>query len=195
MAHPLPTEDMRWVRLWDGFRWPIVRLRANRRHALLVTVPAVVFVAYTLSPDPLVGTMFAPSLLWLYLTMLAVIASRTDAPAPGSGAAGWFYVGLLAATSMLSGALYLATALLLTLLVALAVAAVFTIIVRLWWRWSRPVRRGAASHVNADGRAKVPYRTAAEAQQAALKHTRDMGGRMNAYRCGTCPAWHIGHAR
>jgi hypothetical protein len=192
---PVPSEDLRWVRLWSGFRWPFARLRTHRKQVLLAAVPAVVFVAYTLSPGALVAPLFAPSLLWLYLSVVAIVASRPDAPTPAQQAPWWFYVGLLGATSVLAGVLYLATTLLLTLLVALAVAAVFTAAMRLWWRWTRPVRRGPASHVNADGRAKIAYRTAAEAQQAALQYTRDTGGRMNAYRCGTCPGWHIGHAR
>jgi hypothetical protein len=189
-----PSDDLRWVRLWAGFSWPVAQLR-RRRRALVALVPAVLVVAYSLSPDTRLAPVLAPSLVWLYLSVVAVAASREDAPGSGGQAVGWWYAGLLGATSVLAGAVYLVTALLLTLLVALTAAALFTLVLRLWWRWSRPVRRSASSHHNANGRAKIAYHSEAAARTAAVQYRRDTGEQMNAYRCGTCPSWHIGHAR
>ena len=57
------------------------------------------------------------------------------------------------------------------------------------------VRRGAASHVNSDGSAKIAYPTAAEAKQAAREYQRDFGDEMSSYRCANGRHFHIGHRR
>jgi len=87
-------------------------------------------------------------------------------------------------------------ALVLLVLVLVALAIVFVV----WMLWSdRPsgttIQRGAASHVNADGSAKKGYASQAEAQaQAERLHEKD-GATMSVYQCGSCPKWHVGHAK
>ena len=56
-------------------------------------------------------------------------------------------------------------------------------------------RRGAASHVNTDGSAKISYATAMEAKQAAREYQRDFGDEMSSYRCANGRHFHIGHRR
>jgi hypothetical protein len=57
------------------------------------------------------------------------------------------------------------------------------------------IRRGAASHLNADGRPKVSYPTERAAWDEAVLFARDRGQLMNAYECEQGGHWHIGHTR
>lgn len=59
----------------------------------------------------------------------------------------------------------------------------------------RPQRRGARSHVTAQGEPKVAYANKAEAATAAKEASARYGEAMSAYRCASCPGWHIGHRR
>lgn len=76
--------------------------------------------------------------------------------------------------------------------IALALAAA-------WWLFERvtspPTRRGANSHHNADGSAKIEYTSRSDALDASKRMTARDGARMSAYRCERGGHWHIGHAR
>ena len=71
----------------------------------------------------------------------------------------------------------------------------------LWSAWAdnssgtTTVPRGASSHFRSDGTPKVGYAFEADAWAAARQFEDRTNERMNAYLCGGCPAWHIGHAK
>lgn len=71
----------------------------------------------------------------------------------------------------------------------------------LWSSWAdnscgtTTIPRGVSSHVRSDGTPKVSYRLEDDAWVAARQFEDRTGERMNAYRCGECPDWHIGHAK
>ncbi|HWF14715.1 MAG TPA: hypothetical protein VG244_00900 [Acidimicrobiales bacterium] len=51
-------------------------------------------------------------------------------------------------------------------------------------------RRG--SHWQADGTAKTSYMSRGEAHSVAHERLADVGVELDAYRCATCSAWHLG---
>lgn len=77
-------------------------------------------------------------------------------------------------------------------------AAVIVFLIRLFTSGEGPVgtiARGANSHLNVDGTAKVPYGSVDDAQAAASLYFRDKGELMNAYKCLDGDHFHIGHAK
>ena len=51
------------------------------------------------------------------------------------------------------------------------------------------------SHFTKEGHPKVGYATKAEAMVEVRRLKSAEGARMNAYRCGGCHQWHVGHAK
>jgi hypothetical protein len=57
------------------------------------------------------------------------------------------------------------------------------------------IHRAVSSHYTSSGTPKISYHHQSEAEaQALFLHRRD-GAAMNAYRCGECSLWHVGHAK
>lgn len=54
--------------------------------------------------------------------------------------------------------------------------------------------RGANSHINTNGDAKLEYRTLNDAKGAAAKYEKDFKEKMNVYMCAKGGHYHIGHA-
>lgn len=50
----------------------------------------------------------------------------------------------------------------------------------------------AGTHWRADGAAKTPYPSRAEALVAADERARQAGTELNVYRCDFCGSWHMG---
>jgi hypothetical protein len=81
---------------------------------------------------------------------------------------------------------------LIVLVAALVIAAAFIG----FSRAKKPtIKRHSASHINKDGKPKVPFATEAEARVVADSLTARDGEAMNTYVCGECHQFHIGHAR
>ncbi len=106
----------------------------------------------------------------------------------------WMYAGGAAVAFPFSLAMLI--------LLGFAVWIAFVVLLgKITWAFLRPgrgaptptVRRGANSHVNADGSAKLSYASKAEASRAALKYEADFGAAMNTYECGEGGHFHIGH--
>lgn len=57
------------------------------------------------------------------------------------------------------------------------------------------LRRGPRSHTTMTGRPKKAYATRDEADAQARLLTKRDGAPMNAYQCGTCAKWHVGHVK
>jgi hypothetical protein len=75
--------------------------------------------------------------------------------------------------------------------------------VSIWGWWAsrsqrnavrRGAHRGANSHYTTAGVAKRAYQSEDAARMVARRIERQDHVRMDAYRCGQCPAWHVGHA-
>lgn len=57
------------------------------------------------------------------------------------------------------------------------------------------VLRGANSHINANGEAKLEYKTLNEAKAAAVKYESDFKEKMSVYTCASGGHYHIGHTK
>jgi hypothetical protein len=55
------------------------------------------------------------------------------------------------------------------------------------------LHRGASAHTTNTGRTKKSYATREDAQVEAQRFAKRDGSPMNAYKCGTCGKWHLGH--
>jgi hypothetical protein len=56
-------------------------------------------------------------------------------------------------------------------------------------------KRLVDSHFTKEGHPKIGYATKKEAMVEAKRLQRADGARMDAYRCGGCRQWHVGHAK
>jgi hypothetical protein len=168
--------------------------------AALLAVP----VALALLSSSGLGTVTSVVLYSAALCSWAVhndLASNGDAgdyprSAPAHRDQVFVYVGGLIVSIPLAAVSVLASLVFALGLVLVVIAAVGWLI----WRVARgstptQIERGANSHFNANGTAKVSYSSETDAIAAAAKYTQDRGEAMNAYRCGEgCRGWHIGHA-
>lgn len=120
--------------------------------------------------------------------------ARRVRAADGSAKLVWLYTGGVLITFPFSYAMLV--------LLGFAVWIAFVMLLgKIAWFFFRPgrstptptVRRGANSHVNADGSAKLSYVSKADASRAALKYEADFGAAMNIYECGNGGHFHIGH--
>jgi hypothetical protein len=173
------------------------RARSQPRWALKWCVPAVVVAAAAMFTDidAFVSTLayVAPLSVW------AAHQGRDSAGGAGTRPSGsqmvWFYGGAVASAVPLAAVLSTVAP---AALAVLAVAVVVGVAISMFQPSSDTagtVTRGANSHLRADGRPKVGYRSRAEAQAAASDYERNHREAMSAYRCADCPGWHIGHTK
>lgn len=127
------------------------------------------------------------------------VAIRCDSRMRWSPQVLWVHVGALpVAVPLVVAFAYLALPVTqIVLFLAACALAVY-----LWSAWAddssgtTTVPRGASSHFRSDGvTPKVGYHLEAEAWTAARQFEDRTGEPMNAYLCGGCPDWHIGHAK
>lgn len=129
---------------------------------------------------------------------LVNVALRCESRIRWSAPALWVYAGaLLVSVPLVVSFAYIALPV--TQIVLVLAACAFALY--LWSAWAdnssgtTTVPRGVSSHVRSDGTPKVRYRLEQDAWVAARHFEDRTGERMNAYRCGECPDWHIGHAK
>ena len=180
--------------LLSGAAAPFRAAWRNRlQAAILVALAApVYFLAADLIKDyalPYDLTSAVPSLaVWLYTAIVVVVVARKTKEIAGVWNR-WVAVGAVAVSLPLSFAATFVS------VIIIGVGIVAGII----WLFNRPktapAKRGASSHFNADGRPKVSYSNSRKADKAASLYESDRGETMNAYKCGDCSGWHIGHAR
>lgn len=177
----------------DGVVWPVLGLVSLGRRVLWLLGP----IAAGFALDEVSDSFTIPWFFWyLYFAAICVaVALRADR-------AGVEPHPITARGSLVLGAV--AVSIPMTYVVGwLWVAVLLFLLAWLLWRIFGKgtaelpkIQRGANSHYNADGSSKVAYVSHGDATDAARTfEERHRGESMNAYRCGQCSKWHIGHAR
>ena len=197
-----------------------VRWDLQRRGRLMLTGARMAVEPIAATPGPLWayvsgwGAAFALAALVVYafggrglmgviavgvVAAVANVALRCDSRMRWNPQALWVHAGALTISIPLVVA-FAHIALPVTQIVLVLAACALALY--LWSAWAdsssgdtTTMPRGANSHMRVDGTPKVGYRYEPEAWAAAEQFEHRTGERMNAYRCGGCPDWHIGHAK
>jgi hypothetical protein len=190
---PVHVPPTTWQLLLRGAAAPFRAARAMSRPVIAVAVVAAVLVALEQFVLPgagygALGLLMAASMWFAHQEASRLRKEHPEVPA------GWVYAGGAFVTFPFSYAVLVLLAVGTALgFLALIAWALLSVVKLAGGGSTMTVRRGASSHVNTDGSAKIEYANASLAEQAALKYEADFGAPMNAYRCARGNHFHIGH--